>query len=226
MLLLPRIDFVIDDTWFASGLRGTASKDIIINDAFVPEHRALSLVDVQEARTPGREFHNTANYRIPLFSASTYLLAAPIVGMAQGAVEAFQSAMRSQASGPRGGQMDQLAGVQMRLADARTEVWSARLIVEQDIEQILDRARRDEMPTTEERLRVRCNQAHVATLCVRAVNRLFEGSGGRALFDASPLQRFHRDIHAASHHASLSRDVWSEQYGRALLGLDPTNRRY
>ena len=60
----------------------------------------------------------------------------------------------------------------------------------------------------------------------RAVDRLFAGSGGHALFDASPLQRFHRDIHAASHHVSLSWDTASEQYGRVLLGLEPTNRRF
>ena len=106
------------------------------------------------------------------------------------------------------------------------EVEAARLIMQHDIQKILERARRDAMPTLEERLRARRNQAYVATLCVRAVNHLFAGSGGHALFDASPLQRFHRDIHAASHHVSLSWDTASEQYGRVLLGLEPTNRRF
>jgi alkylation response protein AidB-like acyl-CoA dehydrogenase len=224
--LVPRSDFAIQDTWFVSGLRGTGSKDISIQAAFVPGHRVLPVADMQEARTPGRVLHDTANYRIPLFSAASYALAAPIVGMAQGAVETFQSYMRKQASAPRGGQMAQLTGVQVRLAEATTEVWSARLIMQQDIQEVLERARRNEMPTLEERLRARRNQAYVATLCIRAVNRLFEGSGGHALFDASPLQRFHRDVHAASHHVSLSWDTASEQYGRALLGLEPTNRRF
>jgi alkylation response protein AidB-like acyl-CoA dehydrogenase len=224
--LVPRADFTIRDTWFASGLRGTGSKDITIEDAFVPEHRALSVTDMQEARTPGRMLHDTPNYRIPLFSASSYALAAPIVGMAEGAVEVFQSHMRKQASAPRGGQMAQLTGVQVRLAEATAEVWAARLIMQRDIEEILERARRHEMPTLEERVRTRRNQAYVATLCIRAVNRLFEGSGGHAVFDMSPLQRFHRDIHAASHHVSLSWDTASEQYGRVLLGLEPTNRRF
>jgi len=47
-----------------------------------------------------------------------------------------------------------------------------------------------------------------------------------ALQEASPLQRFHRDIHAASHHAGLSWDIIAEQYGRLLLGLEPTYQRY
>jgi alkylation response protein AidB-like acyl-CoA dehydrogenase len=224
--LVPRSDFTIHDTWFASGLRGTGSKDIVIHDAFVPEHRALPVADMQEARTPGRVVHDTASYRIPLFSAITYGLTAPMVGMAQGAVETFQAAMQQQVSAPRGGPMAQLTGVQVRLAEATMEVEAARLIMRHDIHEILERARRNATPTLEERLRARRNQAYVATLCVQAVNRLFAASGGHALFDTSPLQRFHRDVHAASHHVSLSWDTASEQYGRVLLGLEPTNRRF
>lgn len=224
--LVPRSDFEIDDTWFASGLRGSGSKDIRVQDAFVPEHRALAVADMQEARTPGRELHDSANYRIPLFSASSYALAAPMAGMALGAVEDFRAYMEKRVSAPRGGQVAQFVGIQMRLAEAATEAWNARLIMRQDIKEILGRAKRNEVPGLEERLRARRNQAYVATLCIRAVNRLFEESGGHALLDASPLQRFHRDIHAAAHHVSLSWDTASEQYGRGLLGLEPTNRRF
>ena len=146
LFLVPRPDFAIQDTWFASGLRGTGSKDITIHDAFVPEHRALPVTDMQEARTPGRVVHDTANYRIPLFSAASYGLAAPMVGMAQGAVETFQASMQKQTLASRGGQMAQLTGVQMRLAEATMEVWAARLIIQHDIQEILDRARRSRCP--------------------------------------------------------------------------------
>jgi 3-hydroxy-9,10-secoandrosta-1,3,5(10)-triene-9,17-dione monooxygenase len=226
IFLLPRSGITIEDTWFTSGLRGTGSKDIIIQDAFVPAHRVLSMVDMQEARTPGRLVQDTANYRFPLFSGLIFVLAAAMVGMAQGAVESFRSTMASKVSGPRGGQVAQLSGVQVRIAGATTEVRTAGRIMQHEINEVLERARRNEMPTLEERLQARCTQAYVATLCVQAVNRVFEGGGAHALFDRSPLQRFHRDVHAASHHAALSWDIWSEQYGRVLLGLEPTNRRF
>src|SRR5690606_3057091 len=44
MALVPRSDYEIVDTWFVSGLRGTGSKDIVIEDAFVPEHRISTLL--------------------------------------------------------------------------------------------------------------------------------------------------------------------------------------
>jgi len=40
-LLLPRGDYEIVDTWFASGMRGTGSKDIVVRDVFVPGHPSL-----------------------------------------------------------------------------------------------------------------------------------------------------------------------------------------
>jgi len=35
------------------------------------------------------------------------------------------------------------------------------------------------------------------------------------------MQRFHRDVHAASHHAALTWDVIAEQFGRQALRLAP-----
>jgi 3-hydroxy-9,10-secoandrosta-1,3,5(10)-triene-9,17-dione monooxygenase len=174
----------------------------------------------------GRLLHDSPNYRISLFSFASYTLAAPILGMAQAAVEHFQTSKRQQTSVARGGDIAGLSTIQMRLAESTAEVWAAQLILQQDIADILGRARRDEEATVMQRLHVRRNQAYVAKLCVRAVNRIFEGSGEHDLYDSSPLQRYHRDIHAASHHVSLSWDTSAEQYGRVTLGLEPTNRRY
>jgi 3-hydroxy-9,10-secoandrosta-1,3,5(10)-triene-9,17-dione monooxygenase len=61
---------------------------------------------------------------------------------------------------------------------------------------------------------------------VQAVNRLFEASGGSAISETSPLQRFHRDVHAASHHQGINWDAAAENFGRQTLGLEPMPGRY
>lgn len=219
--LVPRSDYQIDDTWFVSGLRGTGSKDITVDDVFVPQHRALPQVDMQEGRTPGRAIHGTPNFRIPHLTMFPYTLAAPIVGMAQGALEAFEARMSGRVADTTGEKMAESAPVHIRLAEAAAETDTARLLMQNDGREVFSRARRDEMPSTEDRSRYRRNQAYVAKLCVRAVDRLFEASGGHTIFESSPLQRFHRDAHAASHHFGLSWDAAAEQYGRVRLGLEP-----
>jgi 3-hydroxy-9,10-secoandrosta-1,3,5(10)-triene-9,17-dione monooxygenase len=146
--------------------------------------------------------------------------------MARGAVQTFRQSMTDQIAPMRTGAMAQLAGVQMRLAEASMEVEAAQWIVQHDLYTIFSRARRGDVATVEQRLHSRCCQAYVTTLGVRAVDRLFAAAGGRALQEANTLQRFYRDVHAASHHAGLSWDILSEQYGRVLLGLDPTYMRF
>lgn len=37
------------------------------------------------------------------------------------------------------------------------------------------------------------------------------------LLDSEPIQRLHRDAHAASHHAALTWDTWAQEFGRQAL---------
>ncbi len=222
LLMVPKSDYVIEDTWFVSGLRGTGSKDILIEDTFVPEYRSLSMLDMGLAQTPGRWIHDTVNYRISFWSAFPFNLASSILGMAQGAIEAFETRMGDRISTATGEKMAQSPGIQIQLSEAAAEVWAARSIMQQDSQEIFSQAKFEEKPSLDDRVRYRRDQAYMTKLCIRAVNRLFEASGGHALFDSSAIQRFHRDVHAASHHIALSWTAVAEQYGRVRLGLEPT----
>ena len=217
--LVPKTDYTVNDTWFVSGLRGTGSKDIVTDEIFVPEHRTVPVADLRAGRSPGRSIHDTPNYRIPLQTMFSYSLAAPLLGMAQGALEAFESHIGGRIAYTTGQRMAEDAPVHIKLSEAEAEVHSARLIMAEDGRQVVSRAERDETPDLKERARIRRNQGYVAKLSVRAVDRLFEASGGHALFDASPMQRFHRDAHAASHHFGLSWETGAEEYGRIRLVL-------
>ena len=224
MLLLPRPDYTILDTWFVSGLKGTGSKDIVVEDAFVPEHRAVPVKDLREATSPGRKLHDTPNQRIPQQCILPFTLASPIIGMARGAVETFEERLRHGASARDSSPLTGVASYHLRLGEAAAEVWAAQAILRQDCQEIMARARRDEQPSIDDRARYRRDQAYVARLSVRAIDRLFEASGGHGLFDANAMQRFHRDAHAAAHHVGIAWDVMAEQYGRIRAGLEPDLR--
>ena len=223
MMMLPKSDYQIDDTWYASGLRGTGSKDVLVDQAFVPEHRTVLMTDLMEAQAPGRKVHDMANYRIPLRSILSFYLSAPIIGAAQGAIDSFEEYLGHRVSARTGQSMAHIAGIQTRLAEAEAEVRVARLLMQADGREVVDLAKNHTMPTREERARYRRDQAYVVRLCVQAVNRIYEASGGHAVFDSSPIQRFHRDVHAGAHHVSLFWDEVAEQYGMMRLGLEPPN---
>jgi 3-hydroxy-9,10-secoandrosta-1,3,5(10)-triene-9,17-dione monooxygenase len=133
------------------------------------------------------------------------------VGIAQGAVDEFTRRLRAGApSGP----------AQLRLAEASAEVDAARTLHAHAVREVIDRAAAAETFTEADRARYRRDKSFVARLCVQAVNRLFEAGGARAIMESEALQRFHRDAHAASHHAALSWDVAAEAYGRLRLAAE------
>jgi 3-hydroxy-9,10-secoandrosta-1,3,5(10)-triene-9,17-dione monooxygenase len=205
-LLLPRADYDIVDTWFASGMRGSGSKDVVVENAFVPAHRAMDPNRAGETDFTGWELHKRVSYRVPLRALTGWDLAAPIVGMAQGAIDALVARHRGTES----------VALQLRLAEASAEVDAARVLHRHDIREMLERAARGDAFTGMDRARYRRDKAFVTRLCVAAVNRLFEASGARAVLDTDPAQRFHRDVHAASHHAALVWDPVATQFGAAL----------
>jgi alkylation response protein AidB-like acyl-CoA dehydrogenase len=217
-LLIPRSDYDIVDTWFASGMRGSGSKDVVVKDAFVPAHRALDPNRAGDGDWTGWEVHRRLSYRVPLRCLTGWDLVAPIVGIAQGAVDEFAARLRG-TSGP--GRTADSVAAQLRLAEASAEVDAARTLHRHDIREMLDKAARGDEFTEGDRARYRRDKAFVAKLSVQAVNRLFEASGARAVLESEPMQRFHRDAHGASHHAALSWDVAAEQFGRHALGLGP-----
>jgi 3-hydroxy-9,10-secoandrosta-1,3,5(10)-triene-9,17-dione monooxygenase len=218
-LLIPASDYEVDDTWHVAGLRGTGSKDIVIEDAFVPAHRVMEMRHLAEAQTVGWGLHHRPGYRAPLMALFPFTLASPVLGMARGAIEAFAAQLRTRRT-PAGGTMADSVANQLRLAESAAEVDSAHLLMRHNCREILERAARGEMPPPVDRARYRRDHAYMTKLCVRAIDRLFEAAGGHALYDDNPLQRFSRDAHAASHHTALVWDAPAELYGRVALGLE------
>ena len=219
MVLLPREDYEIIDTWFVSGLKGTGSKDIAVDDVFVPGHRIGAIMgDVRGSNA--FELHGRDSYRLPPMSLLPFTLCSPIVGMAEGAIEEFVSRLRGKTGA---GRTAESVALQLRLAESAAEVDAARLLVSTTTRELIARASRGDFPDELAQATTRRRYSYVAKLCVQSVNRLFEASGGHSLFESEAMQRFHRDIHAGSHQFALYWDSIAEGYGRAALGLAPLN---
>ena len=89
--LVPITDIIVDqDTWFTSGLQGTGSKTVRIDrPVFVPDHRMVRFADIATGRTPGTELENNMMSRFGFTTFGPTALVAPVLGMAQGALNSF-----------------------------------------------------------------------------------------------------------------------------------------
>jgi 3-hydroxy-9,10-secoandrosta-1,3,5(10)-triene-9,17-dione monooxygenase len=68
IFLVNKSDYKIKDTWNASGLRGTGSNDVEVEDAFVAEPMTLAVSDLDGGLTPGSAVNPNALYALPVFS--------------------------------------------------------------------------------------------------------------------------------------------------------------
>ncbi|MDP7068094.1 MAG: hypothetical protein QF637_10765, partial [Acidimicrobiales bacterium] len=85
--LLPRSDYeIVEDSWNVMGLRGTGSKDIIVDAAFVPEYRVLNATKVFDGTAATEAGRDEALYRMPWSAIFPVALSAAVVGICEGAL--------------------------------------------------------------------------------------------------------------------------------------------
>jgi 3-hydroxy-9,10-secoandrosta-1,3,5(10)-triene-9,17-dione monooxygenase len=129
--LLPRSDYRIDDNWRVAGLCGTGSKDIVVEGAFVPEHRTHRFVDAFMLASPGQAVNTSALYRLPFGCVFSSAIAVPVIGAASGALALFAQQARARTSAA-GGKVAEDPFCQTRLADASAQIDSAREALRRD----------------------------------------------------------------------------------------------
>jgi 3-hydroxy-9,10-secoandrosta-1,3,5(10)-triene-9,17-dione monooxygenase len=221
VFILPAKDYRIVDTWRAAGLRGTGSKDVVVDDAFVPEYRTLSVDLMKGCNAPGAEINSGALYRLPVFDMFPYVVAATALGIAQGAVAQFTEETQHRITSYSTTLLADHATTQARLGEAAAAAAAAELILLDNCDRGMAAAEAGRVLTTEEKIRLRRDGAYAARLCTRAVDLLFEAGGGEFLYDENRMQRAFRDIHAAQSHYALTWDVASSTAGKFMLGIAP-----
>ena len=93
--LLPRSDYRIIDNWHVAGLAGTGSKDIVVDGAFVPEHRTHRFADAYAFQNPGQAVNTGPLFRLPFGCLFSFAIAVPAIGAARGALDAYRSYMQA-----------------------------------------------------------------------------------------------------------------------------------
>lgn len=224
LLMVPRADFRIEDTWQVSGLVGTGSNDVVIDEpVLVPSHRYIPLSgrDPDAART-----HSRGSYGGYPASLMPWSLVAPVIGMAQGALNAYEMGTRTRVAAFSGQEVSKMVGPQMRVSQAAAALDAARALARADIREVIERGGRNDDFTDEDRVRLRRDHAYVTNLCYDATMMVARAGGAGSLFETNPIQRFMRDVHAGSMQLVANWDEQAESYGRVRMGLEPNGQMW
>lgn len=221
--MVPRRDLtIVPDSWNVSGLQGTGSKDVVIDDAFVPAHRTLPGASNLFAPQDGTPFayHRQRRYAVPRGALTMWELVAPAIGLAHAAIDETVSRLTGSSGRPRSADSPL---VQCKIAESAAEADAAVALMHTDMAEAQDTASRGEEISPLDLTRYARDKAFAMQLAVRAVNRMFDMAGGRALSRSDPLQRIHRDVHASMHRDGLVFDFSGQPYAQLRLGLAPTS---
>jgi 3-hydroxy-9,10-secoandrosta-1,3,5(10)-triene-9,17-dione monooxygenase len=216
--VLPRADWEIVDNWYAAGLRGTGSKDVVVHGAFVPEERAVALDLLGSGRGPGGALPDTPYiYRLPMIPVFPYNLVGPALGIARGAVDAYVAQTMERPD------RLEMATRHLRIAESSAEVDAAEALLHADAAEIKRLGMAGEPIPLATRVCWLRNLAFAALLCQRAADRLATAASAHTVMEPSPLQRASRDLHAIVSHVGVSWDKLGVSYGRVCVGLDHAN---
>src|SRR5690606_4260045 len=93
--VLPLGDAVVDDTWYTLGMRGTGSKDLVLDGVFVPDHRTMPTGTLFDGRSPHADRHATNLYKAPVISSLAVQAGGTVLGMARRTYDAFVERTRT-----------------------------------------------------------------------------------------------------------------------------------
>jgi 3-hydroxy-9,10-secoandrosta-1,3,5(10)-triene-9,17-dione monooxygenase len=223
IFLLNKTDYRIIDTWNATGLRGTGSSDVEVEDAFVAAPMTLAVRDLDGGPTPGSAVNPNPLYALPVFSLFPYVLSGAALGNAQACLNDYVDIARHRASTYNRAKIGDLQSTQIKIAEASAKIDAARLIMRSTCIAAMNDARRGDIPDTAAKTRLRRDGAFSVNLCTEAVSLLFAASGARGLFTTGALQRQFRDAHAINSHLAFNFDAAGTNYGRVALGLPSEN---
>ncbi len=218
--LVPKSEFRIHDDWYVSGLRGTGSKNIVIDEpVFVPAHRAMRRDANLGVNPPGSEANPGYLYRMELGPYLGTSILGPILGAAHGALDDYVGVTRTRVGVIMKNKVAESEAVQQRLAESSAEIAASDAVAARMMATFRDRAAAHEPLTPRERVESMRDRAYVARTLVTAVHRLVRMMGATGLGDANPVQRHFRDISAMATQIGVNWDRNAGAYGKWALGV-------
>jgi 3-hydroxy-9,10-secoandrosta-1,3,5(10)-triene-9,17-dione monooxygenase len=222
--LLPRADYRIVANWDVMGLRATGSNDIVVEDAFVPEHRTLSELHMFDLKCPGHQAHPGVLYRLPFAQIFNRTVSNTSLGALKRALDTFVEATREKRATYSGERLARDTTIQFAVAEVERILDEQVLVMERDTRELLEHALNGTW-TLERRAALGASTTATVSRCVRAIDLLMEFSGAKALFRGNVIQQAFLDIHCARAHVAnnpypYARNLASMRFGFPNSSLD------
>jgi 3-hydroxy-9,10-secoandrosta-1,3,5(10)-triene-9,17-dione monooxygenase len=216
ILLVPRSDYRIVDTWRVSGLKATGSHDLVVEDVFVPEYRLIEFADAFLGVAPGLALNTSALYRLPFGQIFFRGVSTGALGALQGMLNVFLDYGSKRIA--RGGPTASDPMVQLTCAEVAAGIDEMKTILHRNFAHLQEYAERGEMPPLAVRVEYKFHSARVAERCSRLASKLFKAAGSAGIYDGLPFGRILADVNAARQHISNQYEMLGRNWAAAMFG--------
>ena len=210
---IAAVQFV--DNWQVMGLKGTGSRDFVLNDHFVPEELAFDLITTDPRRGGPQFWLGRPGFVTPDHAAFA-------LGVARRALDEIAAQAGSYSRGYLTSTISQRGALQHDLGRCDQELRAARALCREAIQEAWDFCLRGERPDLERQLRLRGACAYATDVACRVVATAFRYGGGNAIYNDRILQRCMRDINAAAQHFMVNTSAY-DNLGQFRLGMPDVN---
>ena len=217
--LIPKEDYEIVDTWNSMGLQGTGSNDIVVTDAFVPEHRTHKQMDGFLMTNPGQAVNTADLFQIPWAQVFTRVVCTPAIGACKAALGHYMHAVQNKASNDPTKLVGDVS-VTERIAAAIDGIDEMETIMLRNFDQMMAAIKNGEEIPLQDRIKYRYQASTVIEKSIKIVDSLFEVAGGGSVFIGSEIQQRFMDIHTARAHVANNPAGFGRNLGGTALGAD------
>jgi indole-3-acetate monooxygenase len=206
------------DNWHVSGLRGSGSCDYELTDVFVPREHTHDML-----APPAR--HPSVVYRWPAVSAFAMTVSVVPLGIARAALNTFEADLAARARAGTTAALRDRELIQSEVGRAEALHAAARAYLRSATQELSEALEHGGDVLMRARAMYRTACSHAAESAIRIAEMLSAAAGAVSIWEAHPLERQVRDIHAAAKHVAMTPNNYVVA-GRVCLGLEPGAARF
>jgi alkylation response protein AidB-like acyl-CoA dehydrogenase len=200
----------IVDVWHVSGLKGTASNDVVVSDLFVPDEWTGSFAQLPEILRHPLD-HRGLGAR---FGAE---FAAVAVGIAQAALDDITDIARNKIPATSRSKLAADPVAQYQMGQLSTDLHMARTLLHQVARDDQASAAWDHPVDAQYTAARQACLSRIGSVAASVVEGAYGLSGTTGLFESCPLQRRMRDVRAVTQHYQISARSAFRPVGTAIL---------
>ncbi len=204
--------FEIVENWNVSGMRGSGSHDVHLDNVWVPDNQIVAPL--------GQVASDSPLVRFPLGARLAYNKVAISFGLARAALDHFVELAEGKIPRFTSRSLRERPTAQIAIAESEVRLRASRALVFELVEAMWDRVVAGDDITLKDRAMFHIACSDAARGAVEVVDRVADAAGTTANFKSHPLERISRDVRVVRQHLTVA-GHHIEDGGRVLLGLDP-----